>query len=55
MKLLIVFFVQDDFLQAVSKYPVNVLFIPNIYDLDYLKDKVQKLFIDNYYVGSSKK
>jgi len=48
------FFVQDDFLQAVSKYPVNVLFVPNVYDLAYLKDKVQKLFIDNY-VGPSQK
>lgn len=39
------FFVQDDFLQAVDKYPVNVLFIPNTHSLDYLKDKVEKLFL----------
>lgn len=42
------FFVYDDFLQAVDKYPVNVLFIPNVFDLDYLKDKVEKLFLKNY-------
>lgn len=42
------FFVHDDFLQAVHKYPVNVLFIPNIFDLDYLKDKVEKLFLRTY-------
>ena len=42
------FFVQDDFLQAVGKYPGNILFIPNTYSLDYLKDKVEKLFLDKY-------
>ncbi|NCN45204.1 MAG: hypothetical protein COU63_04465 [Candidatus Pacebacteria bacterium CG10_big_fil_rev_8_21_14_0_10_36_11] len=42
------FFVQDDFLQAVSKYPVNILFIPNIYSLDYLKDKIKKLFLTEH-------
>lgn len=39
------FFTKDDFLESLKNYPVDVLFIPNTGSLDYLKDKVKKLFL----------
>ncbi len=39
------FFLSDDFFKAVEDNPVNHLFIPNIYDLEYLQSLVKNLFI----------
>ena len=38
------FFLQDDFQQTVNMYPINYLFIPNIYSLKHLKHRVLNLF-----------
>lgn len=38
------FFTVDDFWTAVQKYPVNFLYIPNLYSLDLLKTKIENLF-----------
>jgi len=40
------FFTQDDFLEALKNYPVNVLFIPNTDSLNSLEEKVKKLFLE---------
>lgn len=38
------FFMKDDILEAMQNAPVDILFLPNVYSLKHLEDKVKSLF-----------